>query len=446
MRSPSSQFSFHIETLGCPKNKVDSRRMRSALLQNGFRLSNEPQQADFLLINSCSFIREAQEETIATVFESLKLRDSKNKKMKVGLIGCFAERFSENVKTEIPELDFMVGTGKYHELPMILSQAYGIELNAHAALQAGDMSDSQNKLPYAWFRIAQGCSRHCAFCILPKIRGSLSPYDASSLERQWSEESRSPGSTPLREVILVSQDTISQGIDELRNIIEFFSKKDEVQWIRLQYLFPDRRVLKLLDLFQEFPKLVPYLDIPFQHVSQRMLEKMKRPSDTGLFKEILAKAVEVNPSTEIRTSLILGFPGEEQEDVETIRTFLTENTIHKLALFRYSHETGTYAGDHFTDDLSDDQKIERINDIRNLHLQLRQQHRSDLTGTIQELLVDEVAPGEIIARRPQDAPEIDEIVFLPFKKGIKPGDFVQASLDTPMEYDWMGSFADQITT
>lgn len=439
----STEITFYILTLGCPKNKVDSRRMSTALLQNGFRGAKNPESADFLLINSCSFIKEAQEETISTVFEALKIKDKKSHSMKVGLIGCFVERFRENVNQEIPELDFLVGTGRYHELPQILSEKYSISLVSHSGdFMATENPDEDSHNAYAYFRIASGCSRSCAFCILPKIRGKLSKYALSDIESQWAEESYK-GRTPLREAILVSQDTISSGIDNIRHILDFFETKDEVHWVRLQYLFPDRNILKLLDLYRDYPKLAAYLDLPFQHISPKILKAMNRPSDIGLFREIIQKAISMRPQLEVRTSFILGFPDETEDDVQEIYHFLENTHIHKLALFRYSHEKGTHAAQSFKDNVPEDIKIERINRLRDHHIKLRNAQRQNLVGSSVSVLVEEVNENEVVARREQDSPEIDEVVFLPLRQGVRVGDFLGATLDTPMEYDWLASWEDE---
>lgn len=441
----SSQIKFHIQTLGCPKNRVDSRRMRSALLSSGFKESNTPENADILLVNSCSFIKEAQEETIETIFTALKLKNQKKQAVKkVGMVGCFSERFPTEVKAEIPELDFLLGTGKFHLVPHLLAEQFQVQLVPHEAESEWRYSPTAEKItPWAYFRIAQGCNRSCAFCIIPVIRGKLMPYSQADLERQFQEEKALRGGNPIREVILVSQDTISQGVDELDRIIDFFSGKEEVRWIRLQYLFPDRRVLKLLDLFKKYDKLTSYLDIPFQHTSPEILNKMKRPSDVGLFKEIIRKAHEIRPNIELRTSFIVGFPGETEKDAGYLTEFLQKNPVDKLALFRYSHEKGTWAGNTMDDTVPDEIKIERINRIRDQFLSIRNERRNTLIDSPAILMIDEIQSKEIIARREQDSPEIDEAVYLqkPAKFTLVPGDFLQAVLRTPMEYDWMGEIA-----
>lgn len=439
MTDTADLYKFYIETLGCPKNRVDSRRMRHAMLKAGFIETENVEEADISLINSCSFIKEAQEETIDTVFSFLDYK-KKKESFKVGLIGCFAERFSEEVRAEIPELDLSVGTGKYHLVADEICRKFNIQPVKHEVEMLNRVAGlSESTLPYSYFRIAQGCSRSCAFCILPVIRGSLSRYKISDLQRQIEEEQSSRESVPLREAILVSQDTISQGQDELRRIIEFLSEMPDLSWIRLQYLFPDRRVLKLLDLFEEFPKLVSYLDIPFQHFSTAVLKRMNRPYDTGLFREILQKAESVRPDIEIRTSIIAGFPGETGHDIEIIEEFLTENAVHKLSLFRYSHEKGTPAG--VSDEtVSDEVKVERINRLRDLHLSLREPYRRSLVNKKELMMIDAIDNNEITARRQQDSPEIDEVVFVqrPADSTVKPGQLHEIELNMPLEYDWVG--------
>ena len=437
----SEELSFHIETLGCPKNKVDSRKMRSVLLRSGFREAKKVEKADFLLINSCSFIREAQEETIQTVFDALKIKEKKRPDLKVGLVGCFVERFSDAVHKDIPELDFTLGTQRYHEIPFLLSEKFNIELRAHFAdSQWSFKPDEDAKHAYAWFRIAQGCDRHCAFCIIPTIRGKLLAYDETNLEKQWDDEKALRSDRPIREVILVSQDTISQGVENLEKIIAYYSQKDEVHWIRLQYLFPDKRVLALLDLWKKYPKLVAYLDIPFQHVSPEILKAMKRPMDVSLFGEIIHKARLVRPAMEIRTSFILGFPGETHEHVEAIKEGIESWRIDKLALFRYSHEVGTYAGDRYAETVTDEEKIRRINDVREKHLEVRKRFLTGLLGTREKMIVDEVHAGEVLLRREQDAPEVDEVVtaFTP-QSPLSVGDLVETEITSFSEYALTGN-------
>lgn len=462
-------MSFHIETLGCPKNRVDSRRMRTSLLNLGYREAKKPETADIFLINSCSFIREAQEETIQTVFDTLKIKDKKAPQMKVGLVGCFVERFSDAVKNDIPELDFTIGTQRYHEVGALISERFGVETVGHAAnlaaqsqnaslnpaarqdgilagSQPGSSVNPDSQKPFAWLRIAQGCNRSCAFCIIPKIRGELKTYGLDNIEKQWSDELALRGAAriPVREVVLVSQDTISQGVEEIERVVAQLSEKDEIEWIRLQYLFPDRRVLDLLDLWAKYPKLTPYLDIPFQHVSPDILKAMKRPSDTGLFREIIDRAHAITPDFEIRTSFIVGFPGEEEKHFADLGNFIAEHRIDKLALFRYSHEAGTYAGDKLRENTSDEEKYRRINHLRDAHLETRKQYATGLIGRREKMLVDEIGGGEITLRRAHDAPESDEIVTVPVgkNKGLKAGDMPLVELKAYTEYSFLGEIVE----
>lgn len=458
-------MSFHIETLGCPKNRVDSRRMRTSLLNLGYSEAKKPESADIFLINSCSFIREAQEETISTVFDALKIKDKKSPHMKVGLVGCFVERFSDAVKNDIPELDFTIGTQRYHEVGGLISEKFGVATTGHAAnladqnrsaaagedhgkseafpqgSQPGSSMNPDSHKPFAWLRIAQGCNRNCAFCIIPKIRGDLKTYGGDAVEKQFADELALRGGdrVPVREVVLVSQDTISQGVDEIERIVDQLSQKDEIEWIRLQYLFPDRRVLDLLKLWEKYPKLTPYLDIPFQHVSPTILKAMKRPSDTGLFTEIIDRAHAITPDFEIRTSFIVGFPGEGEAEFAELGDFTHRHRIDKLALFRYSHETGTYAGDKLEETLGDEEKYRRINELRELHLETRKKYALGLIGRREKMLVDEIAKGEITLRRAHDAPESDEIVTVPLGKNqVKVGDMPWVELKAYTEYSFLG--------
>ncbi|MFO1471988.1 MAG: MiaB/RimO family radical SAM methylthiotransferase [Turneriella sp.] len=442
-KKSAADHTFHIETLGCPKNRVDSRRMRTSLLRLGYTEAPKPEKADIFLINSCSFIREAQEETIQTVFDTLKIRDKKSPDMKVGLVGCFVERFSAAVKNDIPELDFTIGTQRYHEVGTLISEKFGIEPSAHAAELADELTsrNADSARPFVWLRIAQGCDRKCAFCIIPTIRGGLKTYTLEDIDRQLSDEAAlRHNSVPMREVVLVSQDTISQGVEELERIVAHLSEKEEIRWIRLQYLFPDRRVLDLLKLWEKYPKLVPYLDIPFQHVSPDILKAMKRPSDTALFTEIMDRARAISPDFEIRTSFIVGFPGETEAHYNDLVEFVKKHRVDKLALFRYSHEVGTSAGDQLAETVSDEEKYRRINELRDIHLETRKQYALGLMGRTETMIVDEVNAGEVTLRRAHDAPESDEIVTAPLPGGMKlvPGDMPQVTLKAYTEYSFLG--------
>lgn len=431
--------SFYIETLGCPKNKVDSRKMQISLIDGGYSPVNKPENADIILINSCSFIQEAQQETIDTIFQALDLK--KQSGQVVGVVGCFAERFNSAIQQDIPELDFTIGTGKYAEVADILTKELKFDVSPGSNSVHNTLHDQAQDTIHSYFRIGTGCSRKCAFCILPKIRGPWTPYSLEDFKTQLDHDVRlRSGETPLREIVLVSQDTVAIEPDTLRTMLDYLSAIEDIEWIRLQYLFPDRQLLGLLDLFDEYPKLVSYLDMPMQHTSPEMLKKMKRPSDTELFKEIMSKARSLRPELELRTSFILGFPGETYEDTNFLRSSIEELKIDKLALFRYSHESGTYAGDHLDDHVSEEDKAQRMNEVRDFHLQTRNSWRAALAGNNEKVIVETVHKNEIIARRQYDAPEIDEQVYLPYNKSIEVGDLISISLDTPMEYDWLGSY------
>lgn len=443
MKRSAADLSFHIETLGCPKNRVDSRRMRTSLLRLGMREAAKAESADFFLINSCSFIREAQEETIQTVFNALMVKEKKSPNMKIGLVGCFVERFSDAVKNDIPELDFTIGTQRYHEVGAIITEKFQVEPSGHAATLQNELasSNSDSHRPFTWLRIAQGCDRKCAFCIIPTIRGKLEPYTVQDVESQLADERQLRGSAvPIREVILVSQDTISQGVAALEETVAKLSEKPEIEWIRLQYLFPDRRVPELLQLWRKYPKLTPYLDIPFQHVSPRVLTAMKRPSDTGLFTEIIREAQNIAEDFEIRTSFIIGFPGEEQSDFDALKDFVLAQRIDKLALFRYSHEAGTTAGDKLAETVTDEVKYERMNELRDVHLNRRKEYALGLVGRRERMLVDEVNAGEVTLRRAHDAPESDEIVTVTQSTThpLKVGDMPIVELKAYTEYSFLG--------
>ncbi|MDH5716121.1 MAG: MiaB/RimO family radical SAM methylthiotransferase [Spirochaetia bacterium] len=428
---------FYILTLGCPKNKVDSRKIWNSLTGLGYCETNSIKKANILIINSCGFIKEAQKETIDTIFNAIKWKKTDLKNRKIVLVGCFSQRFEKETKIEIPEVDLIIGTGLYDQVGKIITEKFKKKFNNKKSENNVNTIKKNNK-PYAYFRTSQGCSRRCTFCVIPSIRGKFISYDLDNIKKQFIEEKKFRNNDNITEVILVSQDTVSQKIFELEKIISYFSSLDEVKWIRLHYLFPDKRILNIIKLFEKYSKLVSYLDIPFQHISKNILKNMNRPYDSDFFSEIIQKAIEVRKDIEIRTSFILGFPGEENRDIDEILNFLEVNQIHKLSLFSYSHENSFKINKNNM--VADHLIKERINLIRNYHLKNRKPHRQKLLGTIQNVIIDNVKLDEVSGRRPQDSPEIDEMVFIKTENlsSIQQGDIIPIELTADMEYDWIG--------
>jgi len=438
--------SYYIETLGCPKNKADSREIRVSMAHNNFFEVENSKKADIIIVNTCSFIKEASKETIETILKAVELKNNKTKSQKkiIVVVGCFAQRYEKELKEEISDIDIIVGTGRYREIPLLIKD-YLKSLNFSSFSSDTKTSFALKKTSnsYAYIRIGQGCSRKCGFCVIPQIRGRFIAYDIEKIKNQFYDEKEIRSGRCVSEVILVSQDSVRADVDVLDAAIEYFSSFEEVKWIRLHYLFPEKKIFDLFYLFEKFPKLASYLDIPFQHISERVLKLMNRPADSRLFSSLLKEARLVRKNIEIRSSFILGYPDETEEDVDKIIQFLGENQIDKVSLFSYSHEDGAYAAKKFDDNISEDIKAERINRIREYHLKLREDYRKKIIGTVEEVMIDGFNKNEIEARRQQDSPVIDEVVYVEKKDNhneLKIGDLIPVKFTAAMEYDWLAEY------
>ena len=423
---------FYITTLGCPKNQADSRAMEDSLVAQGYTGVEAPEEADLHLINSCAFVEEARLETIETVFEAAALKQSRVGQ-KLVLAGCFAERYAKEVRLEMPEVDFSFGTGRYENAGSMVHEAFSGEWSlAHAtsSVRVPVGRPAPVSLPV---KISEGCDRTCAFCAIPQFRGAFRDRSAADI----TAEVRKLTEQGVREVCLVSQDTNAYGgrPDRFVALLEDLHEVEDLAWIRLLYLYPDNRTEKLLRAIgkRNLPKLVPYFEAPVQHTSPRMLRAMRRAGSHEYFLDLFAIARDVWPDTEVRTTFLLGFPGEEEEDVEDLLRFLGEAKPEKLALFPYSPEAGT-AGALLTQSVNPDLAAQRINRVREAHLALlRQIHRWRL-GRVYDCLIEEVG-RQVIGRRAQDAPEADEVVYLEDADHCRVGDILRVRISGFFEYD-----------
>ncbi len=440
---------FYITTLGCPKNTADSREMERSLLLEGFHPAPSAESADFHLVNTCSFIESAREQTIETVFEAIDVKEARKKRadQKLVVVGCFTERYQAAVSEEWPEVDFSFGTGLYHRAGALIREAFRIPRPHQADIASPFEHLKRRRLhPYAPVKVSDGCDRSCAFCAIPQFRGSFRSRETQEIVAECAEL----GDSGIREICLVSQDTNSFGgrPEALVELIERLNELDSLHWLRLLYLYPDRKTERILRLLADRglnrSRLVPYLESPVQHVSSSVLKSMKRAGNAAYFKDLFAMARELFPGLEIRTSFLVGFPGETAADVDELHRFIEDTGLEKLALFAYSPEEGTAA---FASGAVDPAETnERINELRQTHLNVLKEIHLQRVGQRYQCMVDAIHPTEIVCRRPQDAPEIDETVLIPFQyeKGMKlpaPGDLIEVEITGFYEYDMEGRLA-----
>ena len=424
---------YFITTLGCPKNQADSREMERSLLARGFSQASTAEEADVHIINTCSFILDAREETIDNVFEAADVKDRKVGGQKLVLTGCFSQRYPDAVREEIPEVDLAFGVGEFDRAAEKIQTLFP----GSGELPRLEKQPLSITPPYAPVKVSDGCSRSCAFCAIPQIRG---PYRSLNRDEILAEVERLV-QEGVREIDIVSQDTgyYGQSPEELVDLLKSIEAIGGVTWIRLLYLYPDEKTRKILRGIREMglEKVVPYLESPIQHVSERILKGMGRQGNRKWFEEFFQEARDLFPGLEIRTTILLGFPGETEEDVEEVLAFVENVKPEKLALFTYSPEEGTPAFEKFGEEVEPG-VASRINRIRGAHLEVLKQVHADRIGRVYRCMVDGVDAEGIVVHRAQDAPEADEIVHIPFREGLGTGDLVSVEITGFYEYDMIG--------
>ncbi len=449
---------YYITTLGCPKNQADSREMERSLRRRGLRRATDAQSSDFHLINSCSFIESARVETIQTVMEAAGLKRT-GSDQKLILAGCFSERYTAAVRDELPEVDLSFGTGLYHRAGEIIGDRFDLPGRSQGDQAPGaadliDLADPANSAaPYAAVKISDGCNRGCAFCAIPGFRGAFRETPREEIVAECRQLAEREG---VREVCLVSQDTNQYGGSPAAflELLEELHGIPQLSWIRLLYLYPDLRTEQIWegivdrgllwnDAGDRGGKVVPYFESPVQHVSAKVLRAMRRYGDFEKFSALFSKIRGLVPEVEIRTSLLLGYPGEDEADLEQVLEFIEQVRPEKLALFSYSPEEGT-PGFDLGDPIPAATKAARINEVRLAHLDvLRGLHR-ERVGRRVRCMVDQIeSDGRIVARRAQDAPEVDEAVFVEpgnsaSENAPRIGDLLDVELTGFYEYDMTG--------
>lgn len=434
--------SFYITTLGCPKNTADSSVVHKSLLEEGLVPAIAPEDSDFHLINTCTFIQSATEETIQTILTAGEIKREKDQKLVV--LGCFSQRYPDAIRDDLPEVDYLFGTGKYDLAGKLIREAFPFEFENHPEFNqdllerfSTDPGIENYSKPYSYVKISDGCNRGCAFCIIPSLRGKFKDSSEADIISQTQRALLSGA----KEICLVSQDTIYYQKDEskLADLLKKLSGMDGLEILRPMYLYPDKKTYRLLDEFPRIPKLAPYLESPLQHVSSKVLKAMNRSGDYEFFQDLYGKARDVLDGLEIRTSFILGFPGEKAEDVDMIMKFIEEVKPEKVNLFPYSPQEST-KGIDIPGKPSDREIAKRVNMVRDLHLKNLETIHADRLGKKYPAIIDEQAEDGIwVARRFQDAPEIDEVVYVE-DDSLQVGMIGEVLVESFAEYDMSGTW------
>lgn len=432
----------HLLTLGCPKNLADSELMLGALTSAGFEITLDPEDAQVLLVNTCAFIEAAKKESIDAILEAAEVKKRGFGKRLV-VAGCLSQRYATELAATMPEVDVFVGTGNFLDLPELLRRTEAPESRpipyagaAHLLPRAAIPRVKTGDFFTSYLKISEGCNHKCAFCIIPKIRGLHESRPTADLVA----EARNLATGGVRELNLIAQDLTAYGRDlgqpsSLAALLRELSTIDDLRWIRLLYCYPNFVTDELLDAIAALPKVVKYIDMPLQHADDAMLRAMRRERSGAALVKLLERVRARIPGVVLRTSFIVGFPGETDAAFERLADFVRNQQFDRVGVFTYSREENTAAYDMA------DQVPERVKRARRSSLMATQSEISlaknrGLVGREVEVLVEGPMPGRstrLRARTSGQAPEIDGSVFL--AGDAEPGEFVRARIDKALSYD-----------
>ena len=428
-------------SLGCDKNLVDSEMMITSLRKNGFVLTDDIEDADVIVVNTCCFIGDAKEESINTLIEMGGYKEGRCKLLVAA--GCLAQRYHNEIKEDIPEVDLIVGTMGYEDLSEKINEALGGK-GVLESLKDIDYlptpltdRDSMSGGYYAYLKIAEGCDKCCTYCVIPKVRGHYRSVPMDNLIAQ----AKHLVANGAKELILVAQETTLYGKDiygekSLPKLLEELSKIDELKWIRILYCYPEEITDELISAIKNLPKVCHYLDMPIQHGSDDVLRRMGRWTNREQIEKTVAKLREEIPDIALRTTLITGFPGETEDDFEQVKEFVKKMEFDRLGVFTYSREEDTPAAE-MDGQIDEEVKEARRDEIMQIQQDIAFDKSNSRVGEIYEVMIEGRLPDEgvYIARTYMDAPDVDGYVFIQSDYNLDSGDFVKVEVTRSDEYD-----------
>ncbi len=433
---------IYLQSLGCSKNLVDSENMLGILKNKGYKIVDFADEADYIIINTCSFINDAKEESINTIIEAVSLKG--NRDLKVIVTGCLAQRYSNDLLKEIPEIDILIGTYEYEKIDQLIEE---YEMNNDKVINVDVEEEIIEDLPrnlltpkyYAFLKISEGCSNHCTYCVIPKIRGKY----RSRKKEDILKEAQILAKEGVKELILIAQDTSKYGTDlygkrQLHLLVQELSKIDGIEWIRIHYLYPEDLYDELINEFKYNNKLLKYFDIPMQHISNNILKLMNRKTSNEQITGLINKIRTEIPEAVIRTSLITGFPGETEEDHEMLKAFLSEYKLDRVGVFKYSREENTPAY-KMKNQIKEEVKAIRQEELMKIQQEISYNKNCSKIGKTYDVIIDEDSgDNEYLGRTYMDSPEIDGAVFVNSSKKLNVGEIYKVSIVDALEYDLIG--------
>ncbi len=431
-------------SLGCDKNLVDTENMLGILSRDGHTFTDDEQEAEAVIVNTCCFIGDAKEESIQTILEMAELKESGNCRALI-VTGCLAERYRQEILKEIPEVDGILGTASWDEIGKVLKES-GTEKKPVCFEPVDRLPESYGKRilttggHYAFLKIAEGCDKFCTYCIIPSLRGR---YRSVPMERLL-REAESLAEQGVRELILVAQETTLYGVDlygkkMLPELLHRLAAISGIYWIRIQYCYPEEITDELIEAIKTEEKVCHYLDIPIQHASDRILKRMGRKTDQASIRQMVEKLRREIPDIALRTTLISGFPGETQKDHQELMEFVDEMEFERLGVFAYSAEEDTPAAE-FPDQIPDELKEKRRDEVMELQQEIAFKKSESMVGRVLDVMIEGKVADEpaYVARTYMDAPGVDGYLFVNSDELFMSGDFVRVQVIGAAEYDLIG--------
>lgn len=440
-----------VVSLGCPKNLVDSETMLGLIHEEKYEITNDPSEAEIIIVNTCGFIESAKEESINTILQMAEYKKSGSCKYII-VTGCLSQRYAEELFNELPEADAIAGVEVYDEIGSIIKRVMNGERFIMLERSKPDViyTSKETFLPRilttpsytAYLKIAEGCDNCCSYCAIPKIRG---PYRSQPME-QVLKEAKALADNGVKELIVVAQDTTRYGEDLpggkllLADLLKELNKIESLKWIRVMYCYPNNFTDELIETFASLDKVCKYVDLPLQHASNRLLASMNRYDTREEVETLLAKLRKRIPGIVIRTTFIVGFPGETDADFEELKEFVEQQRFENAGVFAYSQEEGTVAG-AMPNQIPDEIKQERYHELMALQAQISEEIHKDTEGQTLEVLVEgieEDGSGLHYGRSYREAPDIDGLVFIENPGDIEPGCFVKVNILQGFTYESVG--------
>ena len=421
---------INVITLGCSKNTVDSEHLMAQLEAAGYQMSADEERlnADVVVINTCGFIGDAKQESIELILEAVAAKEA-GLIEQLFVIGCLSERYADELRAEIPEVDQYFGVKDWAAIVEALGGEHKSEFETERWLTTPSH--------YAYLKIAEGCNWHCGYCAIPLIRGKHTSIPMETLE----EEARKLAARGVKELMVIAQDSTYYGIDlygerRLAELLTRLCRIEGIEWIRLHYAYPAAFPEDVIEVMAREPKICKYLDIPFQHISDNMLSAMKRRHNKAEALELIKRLRRLIPDIALRTTLLVGYPGETEEDIKELEEFVREVKFDRLGVFPYSEEEGTYSATHLKDDVPGEVKQYRADYIMKIQEQIALDNNYERVGRTMKVIVDSRQGDYYIARSEYDSPEVDQEILIPAHlRQLRRGCFYEAKITGAENFD-----------